>query len=127
MEDHSVIELEEWYFFQGNGQLSVICPIFEKPLAKAARSILLACVLERSMLLVHAKDEHGDPLEWDCRVHWLTTYGMEEELRRWYCWLNDVDKFPIWTLPEDWRDKGIYELNCQSTFLNHSSMQKGYS
>jgi hypothetical protein len=124
--ENSVIELEDWYFFQRNGQLSVVCPIFEKPLAKAARSILLACVLEKSMLLKHAKDEHGDPLVWDCRVHWLTTYGMEEELRRWYCWLNDVDKFPIWTLPENWRDKGIYELNCQSTLLNHSSMQKGY-
>ena len=124
--ENSIIELEQWYFFQGNGQLSVVCPILEKPLAKASRSILLTCVLERSLLLFYAKDERGDPLVWDGRVHWLTTLGMEEEIRRWYCWLKDVDKFPIWTLPENWRDKGINELNCQSALMNHSLMQKDY-
>lgn len=118
--ENSVIELEEWYFFQGNGQLSVVCPVIEKPLMKASRSIMLASVLERSSLLVNAKNEQGNPLVWDGRVHWLTTLGLEEELRRWYCWINDVDKFPIWTLPENWQDKGIYELNCRSTLLNHS-------
>jgi hypothetical protein len=125
--ENSVIDLEEWFFFQGNGQLSVVCPIFEKPLAKATRSILLAGVLERSLLLVNAKNEHGDSLVWDGRVHWLTTHGMEEELRRWYYWLNDVDKFPIWTLPENWRENGIYELNCKNMLLNQSSMQREYS
>ena len=124
--ENSVIELEEWYYFQGNGQLSVVCPIFEKPLAKASRSILLTCLLERSLLLVHAKDEQGDPLIWDGRVHWLTTPGLEEEIRRWYCWLKDVDKFPIWTLPDNWREKEIHELNSQSTSLE-LLMQKGYS
>lgn len=124
--ENSVVELEEWLFFQGNGQLSVVCPIFEKPLLRAARSILLASVLEKSLLLVNAKDEQGNPLVWDGRVHWLTTLGKEEELRRCYCWLNNVDRFPIWTLPENWQDKGIYELNCQSNHLNHSLMQKGY-
>ena len=124
--ENSVIELEEWYFFQGNGQLSVVCPIFEKPLTKATRSVLLASVLERSMLLVCAKDEQGKPLGWDGRVHWLTTLGKEEELRRWYCWLKDTDKFPIWTLPENWLDKGIYELNCQGALMNRSLIQKGY-
>ena len=118
--ENSVVELEEWYFFEGNGQLSVVCPIFEKPLIKASRSILLASVLERSCLLINAKNEQGDPLVWDGRVHWLTTLGLEEELRRWYCWINNVDKFSIWTLPENWKDKGIYELNCRSTLLNHS-------
>lgn len=118
--ENSIVELEEWYFFEGNGQLSVVCPIFEKPLVKASRSILLASVLERSWLLVNAKNEQGDPLVWDGRVHWLTTLSLEEEIRRWYCWINDVDKFPIWTLPENWQDKGIYELNCRSTLLNHS-------
>lgn len=118
--ENSVVELEEWYFFQGNGQLSVVCPVFEKPLVNASRSIMLASVLERSSLLVKAKNEQGNPLVWDGRVHWLTTLGLEEELRRWYCWINDVDKFPIWTLPEDWQNKGIYELNCRSTLLDHS-------
>lgn len=125
--ESSVMELDEWYFYQGNGQLSVVCPIFEKPLTKAAHSILLASVLERSMLLKVAKDDQGKPLVWDGCVHWLTTIGKEEELRRWYCWLSNVDKFPIWTLPENWQDKGIYELNCQSSLSNHSLMQKGYS
>ncbi|KUO71826.1 MAG: hypothetical protein APF81_03685 [Desulfosporosinus sp. BRH_c37] len=122
--ENSVLELEEWYFFQGDGQLSVICPIFEKPLLKASQSILLACVLEKSLLLVSAKDEQGNSLVWDGRVHWLTTIGMEEDLRRWYSWLIDLDKFPIWTLPENWQDKGIHELNCR-TLLNHSLMQDG--
>ncbi|HEY8911606.1 MAG TPA: hypothetical protein VIM51_15255 [Desulfosporosinus sp.] len=125
--ENSVIELEEWHFFQGKGQLSVVCPIFDKPLAKATRSVLLACVLEKSLLLAQAKNEQGDPLVWDGRVHWLTTYGMEEDLRRWYCWLKDADKFPIWTLPENWRENGIYELNGQSGLLNYSLMQREYS
>lgn len=125
--ENSVIELEEWYYFQGNGQLSVVCPILEKPLAKASRSILLTCLLENSLLLAHAKDEQGIPLVWDGRVHWLTTPGMEDEIRRWYCWLKGGDKFPVWTLPEDWREKGIYELNSQSSRINPSLMQKDYS
>lgn len=124
--ENSVIEFEEWSFFQGNGQLSVVCPIFEKPLLKGVRSILLASVLERSLLLVSAKDDQGNPLVWDGRVHWLTTPGKDEELRRCYSWLNDPGKFPIWTLPENWQENGIYELNCQSNYFNHSLMQKGY-
>lgn len=124
--ENSIIELEEWFFYQGNRQLSVVCPIFEKPLLKAARSILLASVLERSLLLVTAKDDQGNPLVWDGRVHWLTTLGKEDELRRCYSWLNDVSRFPIWTLPENWQENGIYELNCQSDYLNHSLMPKGY-
>jgi hypothetical protein len=124
--ESSVLELEEWYFFYDNGQLSVISPIFEKPLLKATQSILLACVLEKSLLLDCAKDAQGNPLVWDGRVHWLTTLGMEEELRRWYSWIKDTDKFPIWTLPESWQDKGIYELNCR-TLLNHSLTPKDYS
>jgi len=124
--ENSVLELETWYFFQGEGQLSVICPIFDKPQLKAAQSILLAGILEKSLLLLCAKDEQGNPLVWDGRVHWLTTLSMEEDLRRWYCWLYDMDKFPIWTLPENWQDLGIHELNCR-TLMSHSLMQKGYS
>lgn len=124
--ENAVLELEEWFYFQGNGQLSVVCPIFDKPLLRAARSILLASVLEGSLLLAIARDNQGNPLVWDGRVHWLTTLGKEEELRRCYSWLNDVDRFPIWTLPEDWQDNGIYQLNCQSNYLNHSLMQKDY-
>lgn len=122
-----VLELEEWYYFQGNGQLSVVCLILDKPLAKVSRSVLLTCTLERSQLLLKAKDEQGNPLVWDGRVHWLTLPGLEEEVRRWYCWLKDVEKFPIWTLPENWREKEIYELNCQSAPLNQLLRQKGYS
>ncbi|WP_052090747.1 hypothetical protein [Desulfosporosinus sp. HMP52] len=122
----AVLELEEWFYFQGNGQLSVVCPIFDKSLLKAARSILLASVLERSLLLVSAKDELGNLLVWDGRVHWLTTPGKEEELRRSYSWLSDVSRFPIWTLPEDWQENGIDALNCQSNHFSQSLMQKGY-
>lgn len=122
----SVLELEEWFYFQGHGQLSVVCPIFDKPLLRGARSILLASVLERSLLFVSAKDDQGNPLVWDGRVHWLTTLGKEEELRRCYSWLNDVGKFPIWTLPENWEENGITSLDCQSDYLNHSLMLKGY-
>lgn len=124
--ENCVSELEEWFFFQGNGQLSVVCPIFEKPLLKASESILLAAVLEESMLLVNAKDKQGNPLVWDGRVHWLTSLGKEEELRRCYCWLNDEGKFPIWTLPDNWQEQGIYELNCQSNYYSNSLMQKDY-
>ncbi|MDP4158358.1 MAG: hypothetical protein Q8911_01155 [Bacillota bacterium] len=123
--ENSVVELEEWYFFQDNGQLNVVCLILERTLVKASRSILLAGVLEQSWLLLKAKNEQGNSLVWDGRVHWVTTLGQEEELRRWYCWLNDVDKFPIWTLPENWRAAGIYKLNCRNA-LNNSFMPRDY-
>lgn len=122
----AVLELEEWFYFQGNGQLSVVCPIFDKSLLRAARSILLASVLERSLLLVSAQDDQGNLLVWDGRVHWLTTPGKEEELRRSYSWLSDVSRFPIWTLPEDWQENGIDALNCQSNHFSQSLVQKGY-
>jgi hypothetical protein len=124
--ENSVIELDEWYYFEGNGQLSVVCPIFERPLVKASKSILLGCVLEKSQLLVGVKNELSEPIVWDGRIHWLTTIGFEEELRRWHCWLKKPEKFPIWTLPEDWKEKGIYELNSRGTMINNSFMQKNY-
>lgn len=124
--ESSILELEEWFFYQGNGQLSIVCPILERPLLKAARTLLLASVLERSLLLVNAKDDRGNTLIWDGRVHWLTTRDKEEDLRRCHCWLNDQERFPIWTLPEKWQENGVYELNCQSDYLNHSLMPKGY-
>lgn len=124
--ENSLLEFEGWYFFQGNGHLSVVCPILEKPHLKVSQSILLSGILEKSQLLVRAKDAQGNSLVWDGRVHWLTTLSLEEDLRRWYCWLNDADKFPLWTLPEDWQEKGVYELNCR-TLLNHSIMQKDYT
>ncbi|WP_088186235.1 hypothetical protein [Desulfosporosinus sp. FKA] len=116
--ENSVSELEQWYFFQGNGQLSVVCPIFEKPLMKASKSIILSSVLDNSSLLENAKDEQGNLLVWDGRIHWLTTPGMEDELRRWYCWIKNIDDFPIWTLPDNWKEKGIYELNNRAPLFN---------
>lgn len=124
--ENSLLELEQWYYFQGNGQLSIICPVFEKPLMKASRSIILSSVLEKSLLLVHAKDEFGAPLVWDGRIHWLTTLSIEDELRRWYCWLKTIDNFPIWTLPEDWKEKGIYELNSHAPLFNQSVTPRDY-
>ncbi|MGC7872458.1 hypothetical protein ACPUYX_13135 [Desulfosporosinus sp. SYSU MS00001] len=116
--ENSVLELEQWYFFQGNGQLSVVCPIFEKPLMKASKSIILSSVLDSSSLLENARDELGNLLVWDGRIHWLTTPGMEDELRRWYCWIKNIDDFPIWTLPDNWKEKGIYELNNRAPLFN---------
>lgn len=124
--ENLVAELEEWYFFQDGGRLNVVCPILERTLVKAARSILLAGMLERSLLLFNAKNEQGNSLIWDGRVHWLTTLDQEDELRRWYCWLIDVRKFPIWTLPENWRVAGIYDLNCRGVLLNDSLRQSDY-
>ncbi|WP_170932583.1 hypothetical protein [Desulfosporosinus sp. FKB] len=116
--ENSVLELEQWYFFQGNGQLSVVCPIFEKPLMKASKSVILSSVLDCSSLLENARDELGNLLVWDGRIHWLTTPGMEDELRRWYCWIKNIDDFPIWTLPDNWKEKGIYELNNRAPLFN---------
>jgi hypothetical protein len=116
--ENTVQELEQWYYFQGNGQISVVCPIFEKPLMRASRSIILSSVLNSSVLLENAKDELGNRLLWDGRIHWLTTLGMEDELRRWYCWIKNIDNFPIWTLPGNWKEKGIYELNSRAPLFS---------
>lgn len=118
-------ELEEWHFFQGNGQLSIICPIFEKSLMKSSRSILLSSVLERSPLVTQARSDKGQSLIWDGRVNWLTTVGLEGELQRWNYWLKNVDEFPIWTLPENWQEQGINQLNCRSSSLKQKLMQNG--
>lgn len=124
--ENSVLELEEWFFFQREGQLKAICPILDKPLYRGAQSILLSSVLEKSRLLISAKDPQGNALTWDGRVHWLTSPALEEELRRWHSWLSAPDKFPIWTLPDDWQEKGIYELKCKAV-SPQSTVRKGYS
>lgn len=103
--------LSQWFYFQGNGQLSVVCPILEKPVQEASQSIFLACVLEKSPLLAIAKDAQGNSLDWDGRVHWLTFSECEEDLRRWHCWLKYPDQFPIWTLPANWREQGLDNLS----------------
>ncbi|MHB1652726.1 MAG: hypothetical protein ACYCVD_09660 [Desulfitobacteriaceae bacterium] len=105
-----VTVLSQWFYFQGNGQLSVVCPILEKPLSEASESILLACVLEKSSLLTIAKDAKGQKLEWDGRIHWLTLPEWEEDLRKWHCWLKFPEQFPIWSLPENWREQRLEYL-----------------
>lgn len=102
--------LSQWFYFQGEGQLSVVCPILEKPLPEGSLSFLLACVLERSRLLVGVKSQ-GETIEWDGRIHWLTLPSLEEELRRWHFWLKAPEQFPIWTLPESWRREKLEHLS----------------
>ena len=112
--DSFMHELGNWLYFQGNGQVSVVCPILERPMGQASLSILLAGVLENSNLLKRAQDQAGGKLSWDGRIHWLTLPALEDDLRRWQCWLKDPDQFPIWTLPENWQAQGLRELSCLS-------------
>lgn len=107
--------LSQWFYFEAAGQLSVVCPILEKPLQEGSLSLLLACVLEKSELLRSAKSQ-GRKLEWDGRVHWLTLPSLEEELRRWHFWLRDPEQFPIWILPESWKQEKLMDLSCKSPF-----------
>lgn len=108
-----VNELGQWYYFEGNGQLSVICPILERPLAEACKSVILTSVLERSRLLRDAKGIRGEKLLWDGRVHWVTLPSLEEELRRWHCWLEQPEQFPVWCLPDNWEREGLRELSSR--------------
>jgi len=109
-----ITELGQWFFFQADGQLSAVCPILTKPLAAASSSILLAEVLVHTSLLRTAVNEQGEKLIWDGRVHWLTVQDHVQELRRWHCWLKMPEKFPIWTLAQDWQTNGIKELTSNS-------------
>lgn len=119
-----VHELSQWYYFQGNGQLSVVCPILEKPLALASQSLLLSCVLKNSFLLCspHLKSSN---ILWDGRIIWLTVTSMEEDLRLFQSWLRNSDLFQIWTLPENWQTKGLDEISCRS--LGKSTLTQFYT
>ncbi|MHB8125490.1 MAG: hypothetical protein ACYDEJ_07580 [Desulfitobacteriaceae bacterium] len=117
-------ELSQWYYFQGNGQISIICPILERPLIEACQSILLTSVLEKSFLLSQARGQNGEYLEWDRRVHWLILPELEENLRRWHSWLKVPDQFPIWSLPEKWRTEGLYEITSESVQSVNSKKKK---
>ncbi len=116
--------LSQWYYFQGNGQLSIVCPILERPLTEACQCIMLTSVLEKSFLLSQAKGLNGENLEWDRRVHWLILPEIEEGLRRWYSWLKVPDQFPIWILPENWRTQGLYEITSESVPAINSKKKK---
>jgi len=109
-----VTELGNWFYFQGTGQISVVCPVLERPMAQASTSILLASVLEKSNLLRGVCNQKGESLIWDGQIHWLTPSSLEEELRKWHCWLKVPEQFPIWTLPENWQSQGLQELTCHS-------------
>lgn len=108
-----VHELSQWFYFQGEGQLSVVCPIFEKPLVQATQSLLLSCVLEKSLLLRSSRTKSSETL-WDGQIHWLTTTSMEGDLRLLQSWLKNPELFQIWTLPELWQTKGLNEMSCRS-------------
>lgn len=112
--DSWVADLGQWYYFQGNGQLSMVCPILERPLIEAGHSLILTAILETGVL-EHALRNRQESLSWDGRVHWLTLPACEEELRRWHDWLREPDQFPIWVLPEGWRQQELSELICHST------------
>lgn len=118
-----VTELNQWFYFQCNGQISVVCPILEKPLSEASHSIILASVLEKSYLLTRAKGNGGEYLQWDGRVHWLTISNWEEDLRKWHCWLKIPEQFPIWVLPENWQEQGLNEITCRNTRSDVSAMR----
>lgn len=105
-----ISDLGQWYYFEQEDRLNVICPIWERPLAEAGKSILLTSVLERSRLLWTAKGAKGQKLNWDGRVHWLTLPSLVEELKRWHCWLKQPMQFPIWSAREDWENTGFEEV-----------------
>lgn len=107
-----VHDLGQCFYFEGNGQLSVVCPILEKPFYGASQSILLACVLEKSLLLSTEKTKPMNSI-WDSRIHWLTLSSMEEDLRLWLSWIKSPELFQIWTLPDDWQKQGLNELACR--------------
>lgn len=108
-----VHELGQWFYFQGDGQLSAVCPILEKPMALASHSFLLSSVLENSDLLCSFKKK-TPKLYWDERIIWLTTASMEEDLRLFQSWLKNPEEFQIWTLPDQWQIRGLDEITCRS-------------
>ncbi len=108
-----VHDLGQWFYFEGGGQLSVVCPILEKPLNNASQATLLTSVLERSQLLSIGKTKPIDSV-WDSKIHWLTLRSMEADLRLWLSWLREPEQFRIWTLPDDWQKQGLNELACRS-------------
>lgn len=108
-----VHELGQWFYFQGDGQLSVVCPILEKPMAVASHSLLLSSVLKNSDLLCSFKKKTS-AIFWDERIIWLTTTSMEEDLRLFQSWLKNPEQFQIWTLPDQWQTRGMDEISCRS-------------
>lgn len=109
-----VHDLSQWFYFEGGGQLSVVCPILEKSHISASQAILLSCVLEKSMLLDSGKTKPMNSI-WDSRIHWLTLSSLEGDLRLWLSWLRVPKQFQIWTLPDDWLNQGLNELAFRST------------
>lgn len=107
-----VSDLGQWFYFEGNGQISVICPILDKPLTQASQAILLSSVLERSTLLNPEKSK--SPNSWDLQIHWLTLKELEDELRLWLSWLKVPERYQVWTLPSHWQTEGLNELVCRS-------------
>lgn len=116
--------LSQWFYFQGNGQISIVCPVLEKPLAEASSSVLLTGVLEKTYLLSQAKNNFDDSLVWDGRINWLTVPYLEEELQRWHLWLKNPDQFPIWVLPPNWQRQSLTEITCRSLQGNDSFMRE---
>jgi hypothetical protein len=112
-----VNELGQLYYFQGNGQISIVCPILERPMLEACQSILLASVLEISHLLSQAQGQNGEHLEWDKKIHWLALPEFEENLRLWHSWLKSPEQFQIWSLPSNWRTQGLYELTSETSHV----------
>lgn len=107
-----ISDLGQWFYFEGNGQISVVCPIIDKPLSQASSAILLSSVLENTSLLNFDKCKSGE--NWDLRIHWLTSKEIEEELRLWLTWLKSPEKYQIWILPQNWQIEGLNELVCRS-------------
>lgn len=108
-----VHDLGQWFYYEGGGYLSVVCPILEKPLYVASQSVLLKCVLEKSNLLNSNKKKPMNSV-WDSRIHWLTLSSIESDLRLWLSWLKAPDEFQIWTLPDQWQKEGLFEIVCRS-------------
>lgn len=105
-------DLSQWYYFEGLDQLSVVCPILDKPLYLASQGVLLSSVLESSNLLHF--DRKGNNDNWDFNINWLTTKEHEEDLRLFLSWLKEPERYRIWLLPENWKMEGVQEIKCRS-------------
>ncbi|MGI1659893.1 MAG: hypothetical protein ACRKFN_13155 [Desulfitobacterium sp.] len=108
-----VVDLGQWFYFEENSQLSVVCPILDKPLFHASQAVLLSSVLEISTLLYGDKSKSYNG--WDLKIHWLTCKEMEDELRLWLSWLKHPERYHIWTLPSNWETEGLNELVSRSS------------
>jgi len=104
------LDLSNYYFFKGNGQINILSLIIDKPLNRLANVLLNYCNFKYNYFNgnLHFAQEQ---VQWNRKIFLLSFSNLENEIMLSRSWLKTPENYLVVILPEDWKTEGFKNLD----------------